>query len=181
MSNEEKPTESVVSNETTTTDNDTKETTEQGNNNPDSAATNIVAKIMALKESNPKVFFGGIGGGVLLILIILMMSGGDKNQLPPARIINVSVGQSYQLKGINTYDPDATVRLVAVPGSMAAYDDTAEQGGEPGIDKCKHLAQGTRVKALQLQEVIQTKYVEVEILEGECANRKGWVIAHNLN
>jgi ElaB/YqjD/DUF883 family membrane-anchored ribosome-binding protein len=137
---------------------------------------NAVAKIMELKNSNPKAFFGGIGALVLVILII-MMSGGSNNPLPVAKIVNVAVGQSYTLKGVNTTDPSATVRLAAVPGSMAAYDDT--EGEE---DACKHIPQGTKVKAIQIQEVFgKAKMIEVEMLEGNCAGRKGWVFSNNLN
>ncbi|MFW5443207.1 MAG: hypothetical protein ACKE51_02720 [Methylococcaceae bacterium] len=168
MSNDENTNESVEPS------NKTEATTEAASN----AAGNVLAKVMELKESNPKVFFGGIGGLVVLILVMMMMGGGDGNKtLSAARAINVSVGQTYVLKGVNTYDPSATVRIVNIPGSIAAYDDTLEGAG----DKCKNLPQGTKIKALNMQEITGAKYVEIEILGGECAGRKGWVISNNLN
>ncbi len=142
------------------------------------AEGNAVSKIMALKDSNPKVFFGGIAGLVIVVLV-MMMSGGDNKRLPVSKTVNLSIGQSYSLKGVNTYDPMATIRLVAVPGSIAAYDDTEDKdrGGE-----CKHLPQGTKVKLLQVQQAFgKAKFVEVEILDGECAGRKGWAVSNNLN
>lgn len=142
-------------------------------------AESKVSKLMALKESNPKVFFGGIAGLALIIILFFMISGGPKKSLPMAKIANISVGQSYQLKGVNTYDPDATVRLVAVPGSLAAYDDTEEADRE---GECQHMPSGTKVKAVQIQESFgTTKFIQVEMLEGECAGQKGWVISNNLN
>ena len=142
------------------------------------AVGNIVSKVLELKESNPKVFFGGIGGLVVVILILMMSGGGSKKQLPVTSVVNAAVGQSYKLKGVNTYDPTATIRLVAVPGSMAAYDDTE---GQDRVGGCKHMPQGTKVKVVQTQITGQVQYVEVEMLEGECAGKKGWVVSNNLN
>ncbi len=139
---------------------------------------NLVTKAMDLKESNPKVFFGGIGILVLIVLSLLMSGGSDKKPLPAPRNVNLSVGQTYELKGVNTVDPEATVRLVAVPGSMAAYDDTEENDRK---GECQHMAQQTKVKLRQIQEVTGAKYAQVEIIEGKCAGKKGWVIANNLN
>jgi hypothetical protein len=143
------------------------------------AAESKVSKFLALKESNPKLFYGGIAGLLLFVVFLfMMMSGGSKKNLPVAKMANLSVGQSYQLQGVNTYDPDATIRLVPVPGSMAAYDDTEEADRE---GECEHMLPGTKVKALQIQESLgTTKFVQVEMLEGECAGQKGWVISNNL-
>lgn len=139
------------------------------------AKDSAVAKIMELKDSNPKVFFGGIGALVLVILF-LMMGGESKPPLPVSKVVNATVGQNYTLKAVNTTDLSTKIRLVAVPGSMAAYDDT--EGEE---DACKQVAQGTKVKATQIQEAFgQAKFVEVEMLEGACAGRKGWVISNKL-
>ncbi len=140
------------------------------------AKDSAVAKIMELKESNPKVFFGGIG--VLVLVILFLIMGGESTPpLPVVKAVNATVGQTYTLKGVNTTDPSVTIRLVAVPGSMAAYDYT--EGEE---ESCKHMPQGTKVKAIQLQQAFgETKFVEVEMVGGECAGRKGWVISNNLN
>ncbi|MCF6203283.1 MAG: hypothetical protein L3J59_06365 [Methylococcaceae bacterium] len=140
---------------------------------------NIVSKVMALKESNPKVLYGGIGALVIVIFGLMMMGGGDKPPLPVAKAINLAIGQTYALKGVNTYDPDATVRLVAVPGSIAAYDDTEEEDRE---GECKHMPQGTKVKVSQIQEAFgKAKFVEVEMIDGECAGKKGWTVSNNLD
>lgn len=141
------------------------------------AKDSAVAKIMELKDSNPKVFFGGIGAVVLVVLILMMSGGSSTKSLPVAKNVNLAVGQTYTLKGVNTTDPSAKIRLVAVPGSMAAFDDT-----EGEDDACKRITQGTKVKATQIQSAFgQTKFVEVEMVGGDCAGRKGWVISTNLN
>ena len=171
MSNDENSNESVDS------VNESEESTSQAVEESSNAVNNIISKVMELKESNPKVFFGGIGGLVLVVLI-MMMSGGDKKHLPVSKAVDLSIGQNYTLKGVNTYDPMATIRLVAVPGSIAAYDDSADKDG----DECKHMPQGTKVKLVQIQEAFgKAKFVEVEVLDGECAGRKGWAVATNLN
>ena len=110
---------------------------------------NIASKVMALKESNPKVLYGAIGALAFVVLGLMMMGGGDKPSLPVAKVMNLAIGQAYALKGVNTYDPNATVRLVAVPGSIAAYDDTEEKDRK---GECKHMPQGTKVKISQIQE-----------------------------
>jgi len=162
-------------------DESTSNTAETGDNTTaaaSNAAGNVLSKILEIKESNPKVFFGGIGGLVLVILVVMMMGGGKKN-LPVKQMASLSIGQVYELKGVNTYDPAATIRLVPVPGSMAAYDDTEEEDRRGG---CKHMPQGTKVKLVQVQEAFgKAKFVEVEMIEGECAGKKGWAIATNLN
>lgn len=142
------------------------------------AAGNLVAKLLELKESNPKVFFGGIGA-VAVVFLILVMSGGSDPKLPVHQSKAIAPGQSYVLKSANAYDPAATIRLVAVPGSMAAYDDTEEADREGA---CKHLPQGTPVKAIQSQDAYGKKdvFVEVEMTSGECEGKRGWALAIDL-
>lgn len=141
-------------------------------------AGNLLSTLLALKESNPKVFFGGIGAAVLLLLI-LMISGGSDSKLPVHQSKPVVVGQSYVLKSANAYDPQATIRLVSVPGSMAAYDDTEEADREGA---CKHIQDGTPVKVIQSQDAYGKKdvFAEVEMLSGECEGKRGWALAINL-
>lgn len=139
-----------------------------------------VSKIMDLKDSNPKVFFGAIGGLVVIILF-MFMGGGSKAPIQQHKQVNLSVGNTYTLKGVNSYSDNAKVRLVAVPGSLAAYDESKEEGG--AVDECKRVAQGTRVKLLQIQEAFGgATFAEVEILgSSKCAGRKGWATASNLS
>lgn len=144
------------------------------------AAGNLVATLLALKESNPKVFFGGVGA-VALLLVMLFMSGGSDPKLPVHQAKAMVPGQNYLLKSPNTYDPNATVRLVSVPGSMAAYDDTEENDRDGA---CKHMALNTPVKLIQSQADSTDKNVlwaEVEITaSGECQGKKAWTSAINL-
>ncbi len=155
------------------------ETSQPASETP-AAAGNMISKLLELKESNPKVFFGGIGG-VALLLVVLMMSGGSDNKLPVHQTKPMVVGQSYVLKSPNTYDPNATIRLVAVPGSMAAYDDSEENDREGA---CKHMPQGTTVKLAQSMNDSTDKnlvWAEVEITAaGECQGKKAWTSAINL-
>ncbi len=141
-------------------------------------AGNLVAKLLELKESNPKVFFGGIGA-VAIIFLILVMSGGSDPQLPVHQSKPIVPGQNYVLKSANAYDPAATIRLVGVPGSMAAYDDTEEADRE---GSCKHMPQDTPVKVIQSQDAYGKKdvFVEVEMTTGECAGKRGWALAIDL-
>ena len=143
----------------------------------DNSVGNIVASVMALKESNPKVFFGGLAG--IVLLLGLMMSGGSDSKLPVHQAKPIVVGQSYVLKGANAYDPNATIRLVSVPGSMAAYDDTEEADRD---GSCKHIAEGTPVKLVQSQDAYGKKdvFAEVEMLSGECEGKRGWALSVNL-
>lgn len=142
------------------------------------AAGKLLASAMQLKESNPKVFFGGIGG-IVIVLLFLMLSGGDDKKLPIHQSKAIVPGQSYVLKSANAYDTNATIRLVAVPGSMAAYDDTEEADRDA---ECKHMPQGTPVKAIQSQDAYGKKdvFVEVEMLQGSCQGKRGWALAIDL-
>lgn len=140
-------------------------------------AGNLISAALSLKEKNPKVFFGALGG-IALLLIVVMMSGGDnaaRPELPTGTSLkNLAVGQRYTLKSANAYDPSATIRLVAAPGTLAAFDDT-EEADRTGT--CQHLPQGTPVKVLKVQEAMNTEFAEVSVEEGECKGKTGWALA----
>jgi len=141
---------------------------------------NAVSKIMDLKESNPKVFFGAIAGLVVVILAMVMGGGSGSNKpVQQSRQVNLSIGNTYSLKGINSYGTNVKIRLVAVPGSIAAYDEFEKEGSE---GSCKDIAEGTKVKLLQIQEALGgAKFVELELLDAAgCEGRKGWATASNL-
>ncbi|MCQ8103550.1 hypothetical protein NP590_05490 [Methylomonas sp. SURF-2] len=144
------------------------------------SASNLIATLLELKESNPKVFFGGVGA-IVVIFLFLVMSGGSDPKLPVHQAKAMVPGQSYVLKSPNTYDPNATVRLVSVPGSMAAYDDTEEADRD---GSCKHMPMNTPVKLVQSQNDSTDKnlvWAEVEITAaGECQGKKAWTSAINL-
>jgi hypothetical protein len=138
---------------------------------------NLVTLLMDLKQKNPKVFFGAVGG-VAVLLLIMMMSGGSDNKppLPSAGIKNLTIGQQYVLKSANSYDPASTVRLVSVPGALAAYDDS-EEADRNGA--CQHMPQGTKVTAVELQDFAGKKgaFVKVRMEDGECKGNEGWALA----
>lgn len=138
-----------------------------------------VSKIMDLKDSNPKVFFGAIAGLVLVILI-MVVSGGDDKAITAYKPASLVIGNTYSLKGINSYGDNVKIRLVAVPGSIAAYDESEKEGNE---GNCKDIPEGTKVKLLQVQEAFGgAKFVNLEIMDGgECAGKTGWASANNLN
>ncbi|MFA6051264.1 MAG: hypothetical protein WC762_01600 [Methylobacter sp.] len=137
---------------------------------------NLVSSMMNLKEKNPKVFFGAVGG-VVLLLIIMMMSGGDsKPSVSKYSAKSLSVGQQYVLKNPNALEEGATIRLVAMPGAIAAYDDEDDdKGGSP----CKHLPEGTPVTVVDFQDAYGKKdaFVKVKVEDGECQGNEGWVLS----
>src|ERR1035437_2794539 len=83
-------------------------------------AGKLFALMMNLKETNPKVFFGAVGG-VVLLLIIIMSSGGDTNTMPGSSAKNLVAGQQYVLKTPNTYEVESPIKLLPVPGAIAAF------------------------------------------------------------
>lgn len=143
-------------------------------------AGNLISKALSLKEKKPKVFFGAVGG-VAVLLILIMMSGGGEGERPSlpsgTSLKNLVIGQRYVLKSANSYDPAATVRLVAAPGTLAAFDDTeaADRNGP-----CQHFPQNTPVKVLKLQDAISTEFAEVSIEDGECKGKTGWALAIDI-
>lgn len=140
-------------------------------------AGNMISSLLSLKDNNPKAFFGIIGG-VVVLLLILMMSGGDdsKPSVSGPSMKNLAAGQKYVLKSANAYDKDATIRLVSVPGTMAAYDDTEE---DDRSGACKHMPQGTPVTVMDFMDAYGKKnaFVKVQIEEGECKGQSGWALA----
>jgi hypothetical protein len=135
---------------------------------------NIISLILEMKEKKPMVFWAALGGVVLLL--ILLMSGGGEKPLSGPKIQSLAVGQKAVLKSANSYDPAATVRLVAVPGAIAAYDDTEEADRNT---PCQHISQGTHVSVAELQDAYGTKnaFVKVLIEDGECKGKDGWALA----
>ncbi|MSP28033.1 MAG: hypothetical protein EXR80_06305 [Methylococcales bacterium] len=150
--------------------------TEQVIDSPSDQAGNVISLLLDLKEKNPKVFFGAIGGVVVLLLILMMSGGNDEKIVTGPTIKNLAVGQKYVLKSANSYDPAAAVRLVGVPGAIAAYDDTEEADRNAA---CQHIPQGTSVSVLELQDAYGTKnaFVKVQMEEGECKGKDGWALA----
>lgn len=141
-----------------------------------STVSNQLAAFMGLKEKNPKAFYGIIAAVVLPILILMMGGGESKNVVSGPTIKDVAIGQKYVLKAPNTVDPSATVRLVPVPGTLAAYDDTEEEDRKA---PCQHMPIGTPVEATEFSDFGGNKkmFVKVKILEGECKDKDGWVLA----
>lgn len=141
------------------------------------AGANAVASILSLKDNNPKSFYGAIAG-IVLLLLFMMMSGGGPGVISGSMNKNIVVGQSYILKSPNTYSNNSTVRLVSVPGSMAAYDDTEEADREG----CLHLAEGSSVTVKDLTDAFGKKnsFAKVAAETGECAGRGGWVSVNNI-
>ena len=138
-------------------------------------AASFMATLMSLKENNPKVFFGGLGG-VGLLLVLAMSGGGSSNTVTGPTMKNLAVGQRYTLKSANAYDPSATIRLVSVPGTIAAYDDT-EEADRNGV--CQHMPQGTPVTVLDLSDAYGKKntYAKVKIEDGSCKGNEGWALS----
>jgi len=139
-------------------------------------AASLVSSILSLKEKQPKVFFGIAGGIAGLIILLAVSGGGGSNTVSGPVIKDLAIGQKYVLKSANAYDPSATVRLVSVPGSTAAYDDT-EEADRTGA--CQHMPQGTPVTVLQLQDAYGKKniFAEVEMEDGECKGKTGWALS----
>lgn len=171
MSNEENATETTT--ESANTAENVKESVESAKN----VANNLLTSVLGLKESNPKVFYGAIAGVVILVLIMFMTGGGSDTQKVSGPVIKeLTVGQRYVLKSVNSYDKSATVRLVSVPGSIEAYD-VSEESDTNGV--CQHIAQGTPVTLLELQNAYGKKntYSKVQIEEGECKGNSGWALS----
>lgn len=142
-------------------------------------AGNALSGILALKEKNPKVFYGGIAGIVLLVLILMMSGGGgDKPAITGPSLTNIEVGKTYILKSPNSYSQTSTVRLAAVPGNMAAYDDTEKDDREG----CLHLPQGTSVVVKDLTDAFGKKnaFAKVVAEAGKCKGNGGWTSVINI-
>jgi hypothetical protein len=149
------------------------------NKTVDSLKTTVINQLgafMALKEKNPKAFYG-ILIAVALPILILMMSGGEpKPSVSGPSIKDLAIGQKYSLKAPNTVDPSATVRLVPVPGTLAAYDDSEEEDRKA---PCQHMPIGTPVEVMEFSDFGGNKkmFVKVKVVDGECKDKDGWVLA----
>jgi hypothetical protein len=140
-------------------------------------AGKLFSSMMDLKENNPKVFFGIIGG-VVFLFIAMMVSGGDSGIISGSSPKSLISGQRYVLKNPNTYEVESPIQLVAVPGAIAAFDDSEDL--EKGkVESCRRIAQGTPVTVQEFQDFAGKKnaFVKVQVEDGECKGSTGWVLA----
>ncbi|MDO9162711.1 MAG: hypothetical protein Q8N35_10635 [Methylococcaceae bacterium] len=149
--------------------------TNQSPETENAGSNGLTASLLALKESNPKVFFGAIGGIFILVAIVLF-SGGGSNPIPSAAPKNLVIGQKYTLKNPNAYEVASPIRLVTVPGAIAAYDDSED---ETKKEACRQIQQGSAVLLTELQDAYGKKNVfsKVKIEDGECKGSEGWVLS----
>ena len=151
--------------------------------NAKNAAGNALSTILAIKESNPKVFFGGAGALVLIVLVLLMSGGDDsasKKNLGGPTAKNLAIGQKYVLQNPNSFDKGATIRLVPVPGTIAAYDDAENEKAEGS--ECKDIPQGTAVSVMNFEDAYGKKnaFAQIKIEDGKCKDKTGWVLSIDL-
>jgi len=140
-------------------------------------AGKLFSSMMSLKEKNPKVFFG-IVGGVVLLFIVMMIGGEDSGIVSGSSAKNLVSGQRYVLKNPNTYEVESPIQLLAVPGAIAAFDDSEDE--EKGkVESCRRIAQGTSVTIVDFQDFAGKKnaFVKVQVEDGECKGSSGWVLA----
>lgn len=141
-----------------------------------SAITEKLSGFLELKQNNPKLFYGIIAVVVLPILFMMVGGGGESAKVSGPTIKELSIGQKYALKSPNTVDPSATIRLVPVPGTLAAYDDSEEKDR---TEPCQHMPQNTPVEVMEFSDAYgkPKMFVKVKVLEGECKDKDGWVLA----
>lgn len=157
------------------------ENLEKGVESAKSAVGNQLSAVMSLKDKNPKAFYGLLAVLILPILIIMFTGGDDKAKtLSGPTIKELQIGQKYTLKSPNTVDTEAKIRLVPVPGTLAAYDDSEEDDRKDTKDSvCQHMPQGTPVEVMEFSDAFGKKkmFVKVKVAEGACKDKDGWVLA----
>lgn len=178
MSENEQPNESIE--EIKKSMEDVKESVEESVGEAQQAVSGGLKSLLAMKESNPKVFFGGIGLLLAAVLLLAMSGGEETTVMSGKKAVNLAIGKQYILKSPNSYDDKATIQLLPVPGTMAAYDDGASE--EDGKNPCKAIVQGTHVSVMNFQDAFGKKntFAQVKIEEGVCKDKDGWVLAVDL-
>jgi hypothetical protein len=140
---------------------------------------NPLAAMMALKDSNANMFYGIFGGvGAIVVMLLALGFGGSDEVLKKAGVNNLSVGQKYTLKSPNAASEGGeilSVRLVATPGAISAFDDD-----ENNKEECRKFPVGTNVTILDKQDMSSVLYAKVQIDEGSCSGSIGWVLGINL-
>jgi hypothetical protein len=138
-----------------------------------------LASFLALKDSSPTTFYGIVGGvGAIVVTLLALGLGGDDEILKKAESKGLAAGQKYTLKSPNVATDGAelpTVRLVATPGAIAAFDDD-----ENKTEECRKFPAGTNVTVLDKQELSSVVYAKVQIEDGNCNGTIGWVLGINL-
>lgn len=140
---------------------------------------NALAGFLGLKDTNAPAFYGIIGGvGAIVVTLLALGFGGSDEILKKAESKGLAAGQKYTLKSPNVVTDGAelpTVRLVATPGAIAAFDDD-----ENKTEECRKFPVGTNVTVLDKQEQSSVVYAKVQIDEGSCSGTIGWVLGINL-
>jgi len=138
----------------------------------------LAGRFLSLKDSNPKVFYGAVGGVVVLILASMMM-GGDSGVIANSTNKNLAIGQSYILKNANAGSTGVTA-LVAVPGNMAAYDNSTQDETTSGL-VCQ-APDGSQIRIKGFADAFGKKnlFAQVEVESGSCQGKTGWTIVNNI-
>jgi hypothetical protein len=153
---------------------------EQNENKNAAAAKAMISEkltaFMGLKEKNPKAFYGILAVLLIPVVLIMFSGGGESPSVSGPTIKDLAVGKKYMLKSPNVVDPAATIRIVPVPGTLAAYDDTEEKDR---TEPCQHMPQNTPVEVMDFSDAYgkSKMFVKVKVLEGECKDKDGWVLA----
>lgn len=138
-----------------------------------------VTSFLALKEHNPTTFYSIVGGvSVIIVTLLALGFGGDDEILKKAESKGLAAGQKYTLKSPNVITDGLQlpeVRLVAMPGAIAAFDDD-----ENKTEECRKFPVGTNVTVLDKQEQSSVTYAKIQIDEGNCSGTIGWVLGINL-
>ena len=146
-----------------------------------STAMNQFSAFMGIKEKNPKLFYGIVAVLLLPFLFMMFGGGGESGKVVSGQTMKeLAVGQKYTLKSPNTLDADAKIRLVPVPGTLAAFDDTEEEDRKDTKENtCQHMPQGTPVEVMEFSDAYGNKkmFAKVKVTEGACKDKDGWVLA----
>lgn len=165
--------------ETSVPENVTKIETSTTPEQTENSVASAIASAKALKESNASLFYGIVGGvGAVVLTLLALGLGGNDEILKKAESKGIAAGQKYTLKSPNVATDGAevpTIRLVATPGAIAAFDDD-----ENKTEECRKFPVGTNVTVLDKQEQSSVVYAKVQIDEGSCSGTIGWVLGINL-
>lgn len=136
-------------------------------------STAVAQSIDSLKKLSPKIQ-AAIGVGVLVLGWLIFSPSGNLGQ---RTIVETQKGDRYIVENPN----GSTVKLTKAPGVSGGMTDSAEDEGIDDSIVClvKDAPHGT-VENVTLGG-LGLRFVKVQITEGICKDKSGWVNAVNLH
>jgi hypothetical protein len=134
---------------------------------PQETKGNAALQVLTTLKNNPKALYALLGAVAAVSLVVALSGGGDGVQVKTG----ITPGQTVALQNPN----GGETQLNTIPGlvSVAVTEEDEKQ------IVC-HVQGGTSVVVEEEQVIVALPFVKVQVKEGPCQGKSGWVSKINI-